>query len=273
MLLLPSEEIPSLGRKLSKKAWMIGGEGSVFLVILLVGAWWIRRSFKAEQALSLQQSNFMLSITHELKSPLAGIRLNTQTLERKNLEDHQKEKLIRNSLSETHRLELLVEKILMASKMESGDNGFSWEKLNLTALLRGMKESIAIREQNVAFERSSNDLIIYGDPFAIEAMVLNLVENALKYSKEGQQVTISVTEKNGKVVLAVADEGPGLTESDKRKVFEKFYRVGSENTRRNKGTGIGLYLVIEVVNYHKGIIRILNNKPSGCIFEIQLPKA
>ena len=174
MLLVPLEEIPSLQQKLTTRAWMIRGEGTVFLVILLVGAWWIRRSFKAEQALALQQSNFMLSITHELKSPLASIRLNTQTLERKNLDDQQKEKLIRSSINETHRLELLVEKILMASKMESGDTGFAWEKLNLTALLRGIKESIEAREKSIVLKADKVDLHIYGDQFAIEAMVLTL---------------------------------------------------------------------------------------------------
>lgn len=112
---------------------------------------------------------------------------------------------------------------------------------------------------------------ITGDKTLVQMAVNNLLENAVKYTPPGKPVKVSVEEKNGHATLIVADNGPGIPDSEKSKVFNKFYRIGSEETRKAKGTGLGLYLTLKIVKQHKGKITVRDNEPNGAIFEICFP--
>jgi signal transduction histidine kinase len=99
----------------------------------------------------------------------------------------------------------------------------------------------------------------------------NLLENAVKYTPADKPVTISLQLKNNSAVIQIADNGPGIPDAEKGKVFNKFYRIGNEETRKSKGTGLGLYLTSKIIKQHNGKIAVMDNVPSGCIFEIMLP--
>ena len=116
------------------------------------------------------------------------------------------------------------------------------------------------------------DIIISSDHQLITALLTNLIENAIKYSPKDGNITIKLQEQENAVKLIVADEGVGISNEEKDRIFDKFYRIGNEDTRKTKGTGLGLYIVKNIVKLHQGYISVSNNSPKGSIFEIIFPK-
>ena len=110
-----------------------------------------------------------------------------------------------------------------------------------------------------------------GDKLALSSLFFNLIENAEKYSPEGSKIEITLSSSHEYVIVHVMDQGIGIPENEKQRIFEKFYRVGNEDTRRTKGTGLGLFIVQHIVNLHKGVIQVRYNYPQGTIFEIKFP--
>ncbi|MFM2157284.1 MAG: hypothetical protein RL516_2033 [Bacteroidota bacterium] len=259
---------------LLKKRWsMVAGEGAVFLSLLIFGIYRTKRAFNQEFELAKQQKNFLLSITHEFKSPLAAIKLSLQTIEKRNLEENQKKEIITRALNETDRINLLIENALFASRLESQNSDYHFEEFNLSSFIAELIENYQTR----IFSESKIDLAIdnnikfKGDKLAITSLVYNLLENAEKYSPSPANILVSLKRANNHLDLTFSDKGYGIDLSERSKVFEKFYRVGNEETRRTKGTGLGLYIVKKVVTIHKGSIDIKENNPTGTIFIIRLP--
>lgn len=252
---------------------MIIGEASVFFVVLIIGMWFMNRGFRKEVALARQQRNFLLSITHELKSPIASIKLALDTfMKRPNLKPEQTQLLTKGALKETDRLHTLVNNILLAARIESSYT-ISLEPLNLKDLINENLAQVRTKFSNFRFNFQCNDEIpmLNADRLALNSIIVNLLENAAKYSLNGDEVSIILNKTGQQLSLEIADKGIGIADEDKEKVFEKFYRVGSEDTRKTKGTGLGLYIVKNIVMAHKGTIEILDNKPKGSIFKVSLP--
>jgi two-component system phosphate regulon sensor histidine kinase PhoR len=254
----------TLTRTLHKKWFMIGGEGVVFLSLLGLGVFKTRQAFQKEVALNRQQKNFLLSITHEFKSPLASIRLYLQTLQRHDLEKEKKDSFIKNAIDDTERLDKLVENALLASQIENSSY-FSKRRINLSLLIKEILDKIPSKGSIVA--SIEDDLFFNADSLAIASLLLNLVENANKYSS-GAPVKVSLARVKNKIVLSVADEGIGVPDNEKMKIFDKFYRIGSEETRKSKGTGLGLFIAKHIAEAHHGKISVKNNLPKGSIFEV-----
>lgn len=258
-----------------KSRWaMVLGEGVVFMTLLLIGINKTKNAFKKEFALAKQQKNFLLSITHEFKSPLAAVKLNLQTLQKRKLESPQKEEIIRRALLETERIHLLIENALMASRLESHNYEHYFEEINLSTFVRETIDEFVDRQDHefILNHEIENNISINGDKFALTSLIYNLIENAEKYSEKGKEITIqlkSIGDKEAQIL--VKDQGYGIPAKEKVKVFEKFYRIGNEDTRKTKGTGLGLFIVQHVVNLHKGKIVIKDNTPQGTIFEINIP--
>ncbi len=253
--------------------FQIFGEGIVFFLILVLGSYQIHSGIRKELLLNRQQRNFLLSITHELKSPIAGLKISIETLlNRKNLEEKWRTRLLNNAIKDTERLKNLVDNILMAAKIENQSISFATQEINLsqvaTETARKLKDGIG---RNVPIKLAvQKDVYIKGDPIAITSMVINLIENAIKYSPKEPEIEIGVVYKNKKAYFSVADNGVGISDEDKKRIFDKFYRVGSEDTRKTKGTGLGLFLVQQLTEYHNGSISVSDNKPKGTIFTICL---
>ena len=250
---------------------MIWQEGGVLFIGLLWGIWAINRSFQREIALNLQQSNFLLSITHELKSPISSIRLILQTFQKRKLDETQQAKFLQSAIAESDRLHGLVDNLLLSSRLDTAYEK-NIEEINISPLLDDLIEKCRLKFPRASFSFLKNEVpILRGDKQGLISVFTNLIENAVKYSGEKPEITIKQNYKDNKFVFEIADNGIGIPADERHKVFKKFYRIGSEMTRQTKGTGLGLYIVAQIVKLHRGVIQISENAPKGTIFRIILP--
>ena len=273
-LAIPEQQIlkADLDQKLSLRIWMVLGEGAVFVTILIFGFLAVRKSIDKELKLADQQKNFLLSVTHELRSPLAAVKLQLQTLNYRELAEDKRKQLYMRALGDTDRLEKLVENLLLVNKVESGKLPLDQDRIHLndflhTTLKRHYPDYV---DSGVITFRSDEEIHLNADSMSLQSIFFNLIDNALKYGN-GSQVTVELTQKNGKVKMQVSDLGEGIPDAEKEKVFERFYRIGNEEVRKTKGTGIGLYLVKLLVEQHNGTIEVSDNNPSGAVFSVTLP--
>jgi two-component system, OmpR family, sensor histidine kinase CiaH len=245
------------------------GEGLTFLILTLLGAVFVYRAVRRQINLREQQQNFMMAVTHELKTPIAITKLNLETMLKRKLDPEQQGKLIGNALQETGRLNDLCENILLSTKIDSGRYLISRETVDLTSLLHSSVNDLAARFPKRKIALHAPEQAAYsGDPLLLHLLFNNLIENAVKYSPASSVVSVSLTASKFGHRLEVADEGNGVPDAEKKKIFEKFYRVGSESTRTTKGTGLGLYLSQKIAEDHGTRIEISNNRPVGSIFSI-----
>ncbi|MGX5688180.1 sensor histidine kinase [Arcticibacter tournemirensis] len=249
---------------------MIMGEGAVFLLLFFTGAYFLQKTLKRERKLHEQQKNFLLSVTHELKSPLASIKLYLQTILKRDLDKSQTRTFLNNSLKDIERLDDLVENMLIATRIENHSYSFPKEKFNFSELVEKVAGRLQIHSCSTQIIKTNVDRDIYitGDKFALTLVVSNLIENAVKYSPPCEEISAGLYQKEGEILFTVADKGIGIRDEEKLRIFEKFYRVGSEDTRKTKGTGLGLYIVKQVLDKHQAQIRVKNNRPTGSIFEV-----
>ena len=247
------------------------GEGSTFLLLILVGAVFVYRATRKQLLFSQQQQNFMMAVTHEFKTPIAITRLNLETLQKRKLEEAQQQRLIGNTLQENNRLNSLTNNILVASQLEGGAYQVNTQLLNMSELCEDVIKEYKTRftQRNIYCDIQPG-IDIAGEPALLQILVSNLLDNAIKYSDKESRIAIFLKQQNGHITLSVQDEGAGISDEEKKKVFQKFYRIGSENTRTAKGTGLGLYICRQIVRSLKGTITITDNKPKGSIFMVRL---
>lgn len=268
-----TEEYQRVENKYYRQKVMIIAEGSFFLLLLFFGLMRVRRVFLREMELASQQRNFMLSITHELKSPLATIKLSMQTMQKRKLETDKTEQLLSNSLADLDRLESLVDNILFAAKIERDEPGFANEPTNISSIILSIADRLSHNKKSVAIRTVVPDAVYLNtDIMGFTSIIVNLLENAIKYSEPSTEVTITLEENPTGVLLSVRDQGNGIPDEEKLKIFQKFYRIGNEDTRKTKGTGLGLYIVKRIVEIYKGDISVEDNHPKGSVFLIRLPK-
>jgi two-component system, OmpR family, phosphate regulon sensor histidine kinase PhoR len=251
---------------------MVLGEGFVFVSLMSFGIYRLHKSINEEKKIRSQQKNFLLSVTHELKSPLASIKLYLQTIHKRELDKEQQKSFISKSLLDIDRLDDLVENMLLATRIENNSYSFPKEEINFSDLVCHIVSRLQIHvcNKDAIITAIEPDIYISADKFAMASVVTNLIENAVKYSPDCMPVHIEVYQKpNGKVCFRVSDLGIGIADIEKPKIFNKFYRVGNEDTRKTKGTGLGLFIVKQVLDHHQAQIKVKNNLPKGTIFEVQ----
>lgn len=251
---------------------MIIAEGLFFAMCLIFGLYAINRSVNREIALTRQRRNFMLSITHELKSPIASVRLALETILKRPLSPEQIYTLCTNGIKDAGRLQNLVEGLLLAARLEDNWRPI-YESVDLVQVARECIEGLKVRFPMAQFEIDAPpELIeIQADRVAITSVILNLLENAAKYTNPPAYIRFFIEKlPSQKVRFRIIDNGKGIPDAEKNAVFEKFYRIGNEETRQSTGTGLGLYIVRHVVRAHQGSISISDNKPAGTIFTIEL---
>lgn len=166
----------------------------------------------------------------------------------------------------------LVENLLISAKLETAYQP-DFQEVNLAAMLDELISKQKQRHPNVKFNFAKEGQIplAHMDENGTTLLFNNLVENAVKYSNGHPEIDISLSSRDQQIILQVADHGIGIPEEDKTRIFEKFYRIGNEETRKTKGTGLGLFIVNQIVRAHRGQIRVLDNKPKGTIFRIEIP--
>jgi len=266
-----TRDIALLEQKKMKRVYMIVGEGSVFLLILLFGISLVRRSIRRETELANQQKNFILSVSHELKTPIAASKLQLQTLLKHELERSKQKQLLTNALNETERLHKLVDNVLLANQIENDNLALQKESLDLSLLVQSTLSRYfqAQLDAGLLHAEIAPDIRYSGDKDLLPSVIINLVENAFKYSFENPEVRVVLKMHNGRPLLEVRDRGCGIAAGERQKIFEKFFRSGDEETRKTKGTGIGLYIVKRICDLHQAKIAVLGNQPKGSIFQVQ----
>lgn len=265
--------LAAIDRKERNRNLMFVGEGIVFVAMLFWGFITIFKGYREKDELNAMQSNFLMSVTHELKTPLASTKLMLQTLLRRKLEPQQTQKLVDNSLDEINRLDALIEKILLASRFENPHKHAQKRTINLSELCKDTVERLGqtARLEGRFHSSIEENVNIQGDVALLVSVLTNLIENAGKYAPGQAPVRVVLRQQHKVAVVQVIDEGPGIAEPDKKNIFKKFYRIGSEETRTTKGTGLGLFIVKNIIEDMGGSIQVRDNQPKGAIFEITLP--
>jgi two-component system sensor histidine kinase CiaH len=210
-----------------------------------------------------------MAITHELKTPIAVTKLNLETMQKRKLEDSQQQRLIQNTIQEANRLNSLCNNMLLASQIEVGGYSITKEEIDLSDVVRNCVHDFSIRfPQRALQDIITNEIYLEGDFLLLQMAINNLIDNAIKYSSKESPVIISLFIEGKYIQLSVKDEGKGIDNAEKKKVFDKFYRVGNKATKGAKGTGLGLYLTKKIAQQHNANISVTDNKPTGSNFTI-----
>lgn len=260
--------------QMDRRTVMFLSEGSFFALMVMIGIYFLYAAFRRELQLQEHQKNFILSMTHELRSPLSSIKLYLQTLQRRQIADERREQFVQHSLADVERLQRLVENVLDAARIERNDYDYQMDTLDISQLVKTVldKWRTSDTDSAIAFtERISSGVHIHADAHAMISVVNNLIENAVKYSQTPKQVNVDLIVMNERVVLSVTDNGQGVAPEDRKKVFERFYRAGNEMTRTTKGTGLGLYIVKRIVEAHHGTIDCHAAPNGGAVFTVSVP--
>ncbi len=246
-------------------------EGITSFLLIIIGAVLVFRAVRRQFRQAQQQQNFMMAITHELKTPIAITKLNLETLQKHQLSQEKQQQLISNTLQEAGRMNTLCNNLLLASQIEAGDYTLTIEKINISELITESVNDFKMRfpKRNIIWD-GILEMYVNGDRLLLQMAVNNLLDNAIKYSGKEESIYINLTKDNHQIIFLIKDEGKGIPDDEKYKIFNKFYRVGNLHTREAKGTGLGLYLTKKIVEQHNGIITVRDNKPRGSIFEVKL---
>ncbi len=267
-----TKDIEQLKNQQKRKTFQYLGEGITFFLLILAGAIFIFRAVRKQLRFSKEQQHFMMALTHELKTPIAVATLNLETLQKRKLEEPQQQKLIQNTLQEANRLNSLCNNMLLSSQIDASNYSLTNEDVNLSELLETSIAEYKNRFSSHQFIKNINENnFIIGDRMLLQIAVNNLIDNAIKYSPKESEILINLFVRNNQTTLQVIDKGKGISQLDKQKIFDKFYRVGNAATKGAKGTGLGLYLTKNIIGKHKGNISVTDNLPNGSNFEIILP--
>jgi signal transduction histidine kinase len=267
------ETLDSLARETFLRTLLIT---VVVLVILVGGMVLMFRAAARELKLAEMKSAFVSNVSHELETPLSLIRLLAETLELGRVKDQQKSlEYYRMIHSESCRLTQLINNILDFSRIEAGRNEYKFSPQDVGSIIEDLLATYQQQIHSEGFElalqmdRPLPPVLL--DSEAISRAVLNLINNAMKYSAETREITIHVCRREGAVAIAVTDRGIGIARADLKRIFEKFYRAGSELVHETKGSGLGLSLVQHIVKAHRGEITVESAPGKGSTFTILLP--
>ena len=257
--------------------WTMLAVGTTLLVLVLVGVvMYLSLSIK-EINLNRRQSNFMDSVTHELKSPIASLKLYLQTLNRRTVSSDEQHDFFRFMLDDVDRLDHLINHLLDAARLEKSTDGADVESIDLDKLLQECTEELRLRYR-VPLEQVDSQLepiVVHTRRVDLDIVVRNLIDNAFKYAGDPPHVQVSAQMNDaGSVVIQVGDNGRGVPLRFRHKIFGRFVRLGDELKRHKPGTGLGLYIAQTLVRRMRGRIRVRDRDGgSGTIFEVQLPSA
>ncbi len=265
--------VEALGQRFIRTSSFVLGAISLLMVVGIVLTY---RTISREMALAKLKSDFVSNVSHELRTPLSLIRLYAETLEMGRVTNPEKYqeyyKIIRK---ESERLSGLINNILDFSRIEAGRKEYDFRETDIGELVHTTIDSyrFQIEQHGFTFEERIADNLpkVRVDREAIARSLLNLVNNALKYSQDRKYIGVNLYRQNGSVKLEVIDHGIGIASNEQHKIFEKFYRVGDPLVHNTKGSGLGLALVKHIVKAHGGDVAVESTPGEGSIFTITLP--
>lgn len=251
--------------------------GATFVAVLLAGTIiYLVLTIKAFN-LNRRQSNFIDSVTHELKSPIASMKLYLQTLGRRHVSDEERESFYRCMVEDLDRLDRLINQLLDAGRLEDGRIDADREDVALDVLLRDCASTVSLhyRLPPQIFQIDLQPCTIRAWRVDLDVLFRNLIDNAVKYA--GSQPCVGVKlwrTADGRAIVRISDNGRGIPGRFRRHIFKRFERLGLELERERPGTGLGLYIVQNIARRLKARVRVRDNdKGPGTVFEVQLPGA
>jgi two-component system, OmpR family, sensor histidine kinase SenX3 len=226
-----------------------------------------------------QQDSFLNAVTHELKTPIASIRLYLETLQSRNVDEKQRTGFYRIMLEDTDRLLGTVEQVLKAGETRHGSDRKKWVELDFAEIVRDAVELARVRK-NIGKDalrftgESQEELLVMGNAEELRTAVFNLLDNAVKYSGENPRITVSILRPDiDSVQLRVQDEGVGISRAELKRVFKRFYRAQNSLSAEVKGTGLGLFIVRSIARRHGGDAHAQSaGEGSGSTFTLKLPR-
>jgi signal transduction histidine kinase len=265
----------AIGHRWVMQSFLILGVLSLFMICGLLLTY---RSVSKEMALAHLKSDFVSNVSHELRTPLALIRLYAETLELGRITTQEKkEEYYRIIRKESERLTALINNILDFSRIEAGRKEYDFRETDIAELVRNTLDAYRyqIEQQGFKFEQSIDSSIpaVRVDREAIARALVNLVNNALKYSANEKFLGVKLYRANGVLKLEVVDRGIGITRREQSKIFEKFYRTGDPLVHNTKGSGLGLSLVRHITHAHGGEVAVESTPGKGSKFILSLPLA
>jgi putative cofactor-binding repeat protein len=217
----------------------------------------------------------MLSVTHELKSPLSSIKLYLQTLLKRDLKPEKQKEITRHALADSDRLGILIDNILTASRLENGkfnlhkendDLGLFVQRLALQHFQQGLGS-------HKLYTAIKPGIFLAFDKMALSVILGNILDNAIKYSPAESTVSVVLSDiENQGILLKISDQGIGIPQNEKSNIFEKFYRIGNEDTRKTKGAGLGLYIVKTLADLHHIEVLVEESMEAGTVFSLKFKR-
>ncbi|MFM9006605.1 MAG: sensor histidine kinase [Flavobacteriales bacterium] len=267
LIMASTTDLNAQYHQLRSKVWMVAGEGIVFFVLLAIGFRYIKKTVSRELEIARKERNFLLSVTHELKTPIAAVKLFLETLQTRSLSDEKKTEIVHLSIQETKRLQSLTENILLAARLDNRADGMTEAPVNLSECLKREIKRFQSLTPTVIEAAIPDGVMIEGDEQMLSALISNLIDNALKYGA-GRKVEVVLQSDSHTTSLNVRDEGAGIPPGEEKRIFDKFYRMGNEETRTSKGTGLGLFIVKSVAVMHKAEVKVTNRPSGGADFSV-----
>lgn len=247
----------------------------LILISLSAAAFYITyRSLQSQIRLSLLKDDFISNMSHELKTPIATVKVALEALNNYHAIDNPEmtREYLGMMTAEMDRLELMATRVLNTSLLESGKVYLQKESYDLKQLVTGVLQSMQPRFDKagarITFEASGKGFTVPVDKLHMQGVLVNLLDNSLKYAIAPARIRIALAENNGKVSLAFTDNGPGIPEEYREKIFEKFFRVPNGNKHNTKGYGLGLSYAAQVMRQHNGSINVNNIASGGCVFTL-----
>lgn len=273
---LRKDPLDTLARQRRQALWTVAAQGGFMALGVLLGLIYIYRKLNTEMELVLRQRNFIATVTHELKTPIAALQVWTDTLSTRELDAERKARIHELMGKDLGRLTELVSNLLEAARAEAGSLELKLEPLDLEPWLKVVCEGMSNRLGPGALNLSTElgrDIWVLADPKALGTVIENLLSNAYKYADEPRQTTVTLDGDRDDVFIVVSDQGNGIASKELPRIFQPFYRVGDELTRQAPGSGLGLFLSKEIIQRHHGELRVASRgRGLGSSFTIRLPR-
>jgi two-component system, OmpR family, sensor histidine kinase SenX3 len=229
---------------------------------------------------SEQHDAFLNSVTHELKTPIASIKLYLETLKSRNVSEEKRTEFYDIMLADSDRLLNTVEQVLQAGRTKESRRQANVTELDIVEVLRSaigiVRSRYNLAEGPIRLVEPTEEFKVYGDAEDLATAFTNLLDNAIKYSDQDPKITVRLknTGFKGRVAIIIRDSGIGIPESDLKRIFKRFYRVSESAAKERKGTGLGLFIVRSIIEKHGGKITAESRgEGKGSKFIIQLPTA
>ncbi|MEM7352474.1 MAG: HAMP domain-containing sensor histidine kinase [Acidobacteriota bacterium] len=271
-----NQMVSKLGFEWNQFHWFVTTSGAGLFFLVLVALTFLLAVTLSERRYSRKQDDFLTNVSHELKSPVAAIKLHAQTLQQGDLRAQDQERFISYIVRETERIGTLVDNLLESSRILAGGDSREFQPVDLEAFFADYQQAALarfdLRQIELSFEVDTRSTVM-ASAEALQRILDNLIDNALRFTGDGGKILCQVRDGSTEAEIIVADNGIGIPKRELPKIFDRFYRLSREIGNRRRGTGLGLSIVRGLVEDMRGTIRALStDEEPGTRFEIHLPR-